>query len=96
MLQKRDRKNVLDAGGICSPSALPAGADTFTQMYATDGNHPSEAGTYLEGLLIASSLTGELTEAVNSSCAQGGVHPLLSSLGLLQYSVYRLRMRSAL
>jgi hypothetical protein len=94
MLRKRDRKSVFDADGICSPSALPAGADTFTQMYAPDGNHPSEAGTYLEGLLIASSLTGELTEAVNGSCAKGAVHPLLSSV--LQHSVYRLCMQSAL
>ena len=47
------------AGGPCTPGALPAGTDTFTEMYASDGNHPSNAGTYLEGLIIASSITGQ-------------------------------------
>ena len=47
------------AGSLCSPSALPAGTDTFKQMYIADGNHPSIAGTYLEGLIIASSITGQ-------------------------------------
>ena len=47
------------AGGLCSPSTLPAGTDTFKQMYISDGNHPSIAGTYLEGLIVASSITGQ-------------------------------------
>lgn len=47
------------AGGLCSPVSLPAGSDTFKEMYASDGNHPSPAGTYLQGLIIASSMTGD-------------------------------------
>ncbi len=53
-------ERVHDAGGLCSPSTLPAGQSTFAEMYASDGNHPSNAGTYLEGLIIASSITGEI------------------------------------
>ena len=68
-----------DAGGLCSPSTLPAGTSTFAEMYASDGNHPSNAGTYLEGLIIASSITGETSH--DSILIPGG--PSQPSLWLL-------------
>ncbi len=37
---------------------FPARWNTFTEIYEEDGNHPSEKGTYLEGLIIASAMTG--------------------------------------
>ncbi|CAL8463930.1 g3465 [Coccomyxa elongata] len=42
---------------ICKEGTYPAGWDTFKQMYSDD-YHPSEQGTYLEGLIIASAMTG--------------------------------------
>ncbi len=47
-----------EAVDICKESNYPAGWDTFKQMYDSDGNHPSVQGTYLEGLIIASAMTG--------------------------------------
>jgi len=64
---------VLAAGGLCSPSVLPAGTDTFAQLYASDGNHPSDPGTYLQGLIIASSITGQ-TNYINTSFCHVCVH----------------------
>lgn len=55
--------HVHDAGGLCTSGTLPAGTSTFAEMYASDGNHPSNAGTYLEGLIIASSITGETSHS---------------------------------
>ena len=41
-------------------------------MYAPDGNHPSMAGTYLQGLIIASSMTGETLRCrAFADCLQG-------------------------
>ena len=57
------------SGDFCSPKALPEGLDTFTKMYAPDGNHPSMAGTYLQGLIIASSMTGKLLKCQSLSTA---------------------------
>ena len=30
----------------------------FTALFADDGNHPSEGGTYLESLVVASTISG--------------------------------------
>lgn len=43
---------------ICNEDTYPAIWDTFKGLYALDGNHPSEQGTYLQGLIIASAMTG--------------------------------------
>ena len=43
---------------VCRADQYPASQDTFRQMYENDGNHPSEQGTYLEGLVIVSAMTG--------------------------------------
>ncbi len=51
-----------EAVNICEEGNFPAGWDTFKQMYDSDGNHPSEQGTYLEGLIIASAMTGAPTQ----------------------------------
>ena len=42
----------------CSPTSLPEGGGTFADLYESDGNHPSNAGQYLQSLIIASSMTG--------------------------------------
>ncbi len=46
-----------DTVDICKEDTYPAGWDTFKQMYS-DEHHPSEEGTYLKGLIIASAMTG--------------------------------------
>ena len=33
----------------------------FTALFADDGNHPSEGGTYLESLVVASTISGART-----------------------------------
>lgn len=47
----------------CKVADYPDGWNTFKQLYYDDGNHPSDQGTYLEGLIIASTMTGEPSRA---------------------------------
>ncbi|CAL8461564.1 g1095 [Coccomyxa elongata] len=42
---------------ICLASNLPAGNNSFVDLYS-DKLHPSREGTYLQGLIIASAMTG--------------------------------------
>jgi hypothetical protein len=67
---------------ICSPASYPDGADTFMDLYEPDGNHPSAKGTYLQALIITSSLTGGAPHCLQPSSfrdpAVGAVlHPAL-------------------
>ena len=66
-------------GNLCSPKDLPEGLDTFTKMYASDGNHPSMAGTYLQGLIIASSMPGETLKRTSHRLHAGAASPQLDA-----------------
>ncbi|KAK9845899.1 hypothetical protein WJX81_005505 [Elliptochloris bilobata] len=52
----------------------------FTSLFAYDGNHPSEAGTYLEALVVASTISG---------CGMtGNAYMLPYTLGLPSWAAY--------
>ncbi|BDA49030.1 hypothetical protein COCOBI_13-1400 [Coccomyxa sp. Obi] len=54
-----DKRGTDDTVDICNEGNYPAGWDTFMQMFADgDDHHPSDKGTYLQGLIIASAMTG--------------------------------------
>ena len=56
LLQEETRASV--SMPACSPCRMVCRYSVFTSLYADDGNHPSEAGTYLEALVVASTISG--------------------------------------